>query len=139
MKKATTLDAAESFNALATTGDAPLTYDQAFEMMEKADDKELQALSSDYFTFSKIGEKVSFVVLGFDTATIQGKSVEVVKLADKDGKQYINGDKVLVSSSKRLQVLPAYIRVEYVKDVKTPVGTYKDLLVKTFPIPTEKS
>lgn len=136
-KKATAADAAETFNALATTGDAPLTYDQAFEMLDKADDRELQSLSSDYFTFDEVGQKVSFIATGFDTATIQGKDVEVVKLSDKDGKSYINGDKVLVSACKRLSILPAYVRIEYVKDIKNKVGTYKDLAVKTFPIPTE--
>lgn len=136
-KKPTTQDAAETFNQLAVQGNAALTYDQAFEMMENADDKDLQALTSDYFAFDKPGQVVSFVVLGFDTATLQGKQVEVVKLADKEGKQSINGDKVLVSSCKRLSILPAYIRVTYVKDIKNATGTYKDLLVKTFPMPQE--
>lgn len=135
-KDATLEQAASAFNDLAVKGTAPLTYDEAFEMLDKTDDKLLESLATEYFTFDKIGQTESFVVEGLDVTSMQGKQVSIVKLRKKDGSSCVNADKVLVSSCERLKTLPAYIRVKYVGDKKSSVGEYKDLSVKTFPVPT---
>lgn len=135
MKKteASLKDAQETFNDLMVKGDAPLKFDEAFEMLDNAPDAVLVSVSQDYFTFEKKDTPVSFVVEKIGTTTMQGKEVEVVYLRTKDGQSYVNGDKVLVSSCKRLNQLPAWIKVTYTGDTKTSVGSYKNLTVKTFP------
>lgn len=125
--------AAEVFNKLATTGTAAMTYEQAFEMLENTPTKYLVSLSQEYFKFPKIGV-YSFIAEGLSHVEMQGKNIEVVKLRDKEGTAFINGDKVLVSAVKRLEVLPAFIRVDYTGDKKNATGSYKELEVTTFPV-----
>lgn len=125
--------AQQAFNDLAVSGESAVSFEQAFDMLENCNPEQLQELTQEYFSFDKPGQIISFVVEGFDTATIQAKPVEVVKLRSKDHAAFINGDKVLVSSCKRLKLLPAWIRVEYKGDIKNATGTYKNLIVKTFP------
>lgn len=107
-----------------------VSLDQAFDIM-MSDKANLESLSSEYFKFDKKGE-YGFIVEGFDTVTIQEKPVEIVKLRDREGKQLINGDKVLVSACKRLKQLPAFVKVTYKADIKNATGTYKDLEIQTF-------
>lgn len=128
------LTAAEAQDAVAdliVKGDAPITWEQAFDLME-SENAGLVDLTSEYLTFETVGEIQSLVVMGFDFATFQGKQVEVVKVKDRAGNSLINGDKVFVSSCKRLTQLPAWVKVTYVADVKNTQGTYKSLKVQTF-------
>lgn len=135
-KDLTPAQAQDALNEIAITGEssAGVTFEQAMELLEQANPDALQELTSEYFTFEKKDVVHHFMVLGLETAQIKGKNVEVVKLKDKSGNVNINGDKVLVSACRRLQQLPAYIRVVYTGDTKTAEGTYKNLTVKTFPI-----
>lgn len=127
-------DAQETFNQLITGQTAPLTFEQAFDMLATSPDAALSELAVEYFSFDKPGQVVNFVVEGHGSFEKDGKIVEVVNLRDREGKQYINGDKVLVSATKRLNQLPAFVKVTYVKDQKSDKGTYKELSVKTFPL-----
>lgn len=107
-----------------------VSIEQAFDIM-MSDTANLESLSSEYFKFEKKGE-YGFIVEGFDTVSIQDKPVDIIKLRDREGRQLINGDKVLVSACKRLKQLPAFVKVTYKGDIKNATGTYKDLEIQTF-------
>lgn len=126
--------AQNAFNQLATTGNAPVSFSEAFDLLDGAPEAALQELAASYYTFEKVGETVGFVVEGFTMMEKDGKQIEVAQLRNRDGESFINGDKVLVSACKRLGQLPMFIRVTYRKDIKSDKGTYKDLSVKTFPV-----
>ena len=125
----------EALNQLAVTGTSErgITAAEAFDILESADGSMMQDLSSEYFKFDKHGE-YHFVVESIDTALIQEKQIEVVRMKDREGNNLMNGDKLFVNGCKRLEQLPAYVRVYYTGDVKNKVGSYKTLVVKTFPV-----
>jgi len=122
----------EQINNSLVLGSEPsgVSYGEAFDIMMK-DNANLESLSSEYFKFEKKG-MYGFVVEGIETTDIGDKKVEIVKLRDKEGRQLVNGDKVLVSACKRLKQIPAFIKVTYKSDIKNATGTYKDLEVHTF-------
>jgi hypothetical protein len=126
-------EAQDAFNDLITTGHSKLTYEEAFDALDETESG-LVDLTQDYFTFDKPGQEISFVVEGFDMVMLAGKQVEVVKLRNREGQALINGDKVLVSSCKRLTRLPAWVKVCYKNDTKNAAGTYKNLIVRTFAV-----
>lgn len=130
--------AAATFNELLVTGTSSLSFEEAFEVLDRADDRQLTDLSAEYFKFTEEmkGVAQSFVVEGMATVTLEGKEVQVVKLRNKEGKTFINGDTVLVSACSRLNTLPAYIRVTLlgVKKSNGSNKSYNDLSIKTFPI-----
>lgn len=126
--------AQEAFNQLATTGNAPVSFEEAFDILNGTPDAALTELAASYFSFDKVGQVEGFVVEGFNTMEKDGKKVEIVQLRNRDGESFVNGDKVLVSACKRLGQLPMFVKVTYRKDIKSDKGTYKDLSVKTFPV-----
>ncbi|HEX7904828.1 MAG TPA: hypothetical protein VF487_13210 [Chitinophagaceae bacterium] len=126
--------AANAFNDLLVKGNSSLTYEEAFDLLDRTDDKMLVTLGADYFKFETIGQVNTFVVLAMDKIELKGKEVDVVRLQDREGKVWIAGDSVLVSSCEKLKLLPAWIKVTYNGDKKNTQGTYKDLTVKTFPV-----
>jgi len=134
-KDASLKDAQETFNALMLGQQTGVTYEQAFDMLADAPDAALKELSSEYFKFDQVGKSYNFVAEGLDTFQDKdGKDVEVVKLRDRDGNTFVNGDKVLVSAVKKLTTVPAFIKVTYLRDAQSARGTYKELSVKTFPL-----
>ena len=124
-------------NSLVLGGEAVegVTFEQAFDIM-MSDSANLESLSTEYFKFEKKAE-YGFIVERIETAVINEKQVQIVKLRDKEGRQLINGDKVLVSACSRLKQLPSFIKVKYKGDIKNNTGTYKDLEVLTFKQPVE--
>lgn len=122
--------AKDALNEIMLKGESSigLTYDQAFEILEKADSVKMKNLAVDYFNFEKPGI-FNFVFEGMDKAEMENREIDVVMLRDKEGKLFINGNAVLVNSLKKVQQLPALVRVEYKGDVKSAKGTYKDLAV----------
>jgi hypothetical protein len=130
----------ETFNELITTGNskAGLSYEEAFEVMEKCPDEVLTSVGgAEYFSFDAKdkGKTFGFICERTDgTATIQDKTFDVVHIRGKAGDLFINGDKLLVKACKELKQLPVYIRVTYVDDVRNATGVYKKLDVKTFPV-----
>lgn len=130
MQNAKLANAAATFNELATVGTSALTFDQAFKMLKEAKADEMISLSKEYFSFPKPG-KYFFVVSGFGEFVKDGKVVPVVELTDESKNNFINGDKMLYSSCKRLSILPAFIAVDYTGDEKGELGTYKKLNVST--------
>jgi hypothetical protein len=117
-----------------SNGKTAQDHKDAFAKMAKAKDDSFTEMTSDYFKFTKIGEVALFRFVGFATTTMRDREVKVVKLVDKDGIAFINGDKMLVSSCERIEAKEAYIKVTYNKDVETETAgqSYKDLTVQVF-------
>lgn len=132
-KQLTASDANEQLNTLYVSPDnASITFEEAFDLLESADEKQLVDLTSDYFTFEKKGETHSFIVEGISEITIKNKAVKVAKVRNREGKSLLIGDKVFVSACERLQQLPAYVRVTYTGDKANANGEYKEFIIKSF-------
>jgi hypothetical protein len=127
------LDAHEALNAIATGRESKLTWAEAFSVLEQAPDGAMRTLNADYLEL-KCGEVYNMAFDGMDTATLDGKTVEVVRLIDSKGNRFIHGSTVLVNACKKLQTIPCMIRITVKPDmVKTNTGgKYFDLTVKTF-------
>lgn len=125
-------NATDALNDLMVRGETNkgLTYEQCFQILETADPARMKDLSQEYFKFDKQGD-YDFIFEGFSEAELQGKKIEVVRLRDKEGSAFINGDKVLVSSCKRLESTPAFIKVSFTGTTKNAAGTYKNLTVRS--------
>lgn len=126
--------AQDSLNELLNLGETKsgVTYDEAFAILEKADASKMTELTSEYFNFEKPGT-YNFVFEGMSTANIDGKTIDVVLLRDKEGKQLINGSAVLVNSLRKVTIMPTFVRVEYLGDEKAAKGSYKNLSVRVLP------
>lgn len=122
----------ETFNALQLTGNASMTHDQAFDLLDKMNDADLREYTSEYWTPEEKNKKYSFLFHGIEEQEIKGNKVKVAKLTTKEGQNLICGDKMLVSACERLQTLPAYIRVIYTDDIKGEKGSYKNISVRSF-------
>lgn len=127
--------AQESLNLLATRGDAPLTFEQCFEILEAADPLLMQDLTAEYFSFeNKQGQALHFAFMGMTEITIKNKPVTVAKVRDKQGNNFLIGDKVFVQACARIDTaLPAFLQVVYTGDKKSDAGTYRDFQIRTFP------
>jgi hypothetical protein len=127
-------NAQDSLNELLNLGESKsgITYAEGFEILEKADSAKMTELTSEYFNFEKPGT-YNFVFEGMSTANIDGKTVDVVLLRDKEGKQLINGNAVLVNSLRKVTILPTFVRVQYIGDEKSAKGSYKNLSVRVLP------
>jgi hypothetical protein len=123
-------DVKTGLNELMLTGEAKngVTYEQAFDILEKANEAQMQNIATDYFNFETKGT-FHFMFEGMDTAEIDGKVIDVVRLRNREGKCLINGNAVLVNSLRKVTTLPAMVRVVYESDGKSAKGTYKDLKV----------
>ena len=126
-------DAAEAFNELAVAGESKLTFDEAFSIMENTPDDVFQEVAGSEKIVFEEGMVYNLVAERIEQTTIKGDAAEVVHLRDKDGQTYVNWDAVLISSIKKVQLLPCFIRVTCRGTIKGAKGDYKDLSVKTFP------
>lgn len=127
----TAQEANDAMNELALTGESAITMQEAFKIIEGADKSSLKDVSRQYFKFEEKGEYI-FLFTGFSKFSKDGQEVEVVELTDKDGNDYVNGDVMLVGACKRLTQVPAFMYIKYVEDIRSPKGSYKKLIVKTF-------
>lgn len=127
--------AQESLNLLATRGDAPLTFEECFDILEAADPTMMQDLTAEYFSFEgKKDQPQHFAFMGMSEITIKGKPVTVAKVRDRSGNNYLIGDKVFVQAVSRIDTaLPVFLTVTYTGDKKSDAGTYRDFQVRTFP------
>lgn len=125
----------ESLNLLAIRGDAPLTYEQCFDILEAADPAMMQDLTAEYFSFEgKRDQPQHFAFMGITEITIKNKRVTVAKVRDRNGNNYLIGDKVFVQAVSRIDsALPVFLTVTYTDDKKSDAGTYRDFQVRTFP------
>lgn len=114
----------------------PVSKEEAFKIMAGAKIENLEELTSEYFNFEKVGV-YDFILTGFTVARIEGKEVECVTMENEKGESLINGNAVLVNSAKKVSTMPCFLKVNYVGDVKTKAGSYKNLKVYTFPLSQE--
>ncbi len=99
-----------------------------FDALENS--TEWKEISREYFAFKEKGAYY-FKLTGLSTMEKDGKTIEVVELENKAGDLLLNGDKVLVTSCKKLNP-PVFIKVVYLEDRTTAQGTYKNLEVHAF-------
>lgn len=124
--------------SIGRSEDAGCTFEEAMDILEKADPKGMTDLTRQYFTFEKHGV-YTFLVEGMTRGDLkESKDVELVLLKNKNHELFINGDKLLVDAAKKLTALPAYVRIEYVEDRKGPKGSYKVFKIHTFSQNTAK-
>ena len=115
-----------------------LTEQECLAILENTPDEALQEQTADYFDFSKKGsfnlvfEGMSETTM-MDRVTGKPKTIEIVKLKDKDNKRYIAGGAVLVNTCKRLDQIPSFIRVITTGEkIKGSGGDYYEMRVLTF-------
>lgn len=112
-----------------------VSRDQIFDIIEN-DDTALQSLNSEYWKFEDTQKNKTLVFFITDvnsTAELDGRAVPVIKFEDREGNQFINGDTVFVGACKRLQQIPAFVKVRY-KGLQRSAGKkdYKNFDVLTF-------
>lgn len=104
-----------------------------FAKMKEKDTSELVEETGDYFPM-KENEEYNFICHGIDTATIEDKVLNVVRLEDENGKKYIHGAVVLVNAMMKRTAFPCPIRIVTGNKKKSAKGQYLDLRVFTFGI-----
>lgn len=137
----TAAEANEMLNDLVNGKDAPISRAEIFALLETAGDTDLEELTGEYFT-PVIGETYHMEVFGIGQATIQGKTLDVVKFRDKQGINFISGAAMLVNAAKKLTVFPAYLRVKCTGVEKSEVAKgakYFTFEIKTFPGNTKQA
>lgn len=120
----------DSLVSMITRGEG-VTIEEALKALESVSDKELVAANADYLSI-KPNTVLNLVFTGMDTAMLDGKEVEIVKLRDAE-KEYIAAQAVLVSTCKKLRSQPCLIRVIVRNKLKSAKGEYFDISVLTFP------
>lgn len=119
--------------------DLPISMEQAFDLFEQLDDKELETLGgAEYLDWEQM-QNGKYVFLftgvtswkGIDKATNQPKEVPAVKLTGKDGKEYVCASKLLYDNCLPLQQIPCMIRIVYGGKKRAGNGnSYFDLKVQ---------
>jgi hypothetical protein len=130
--------AREAMNNMVIGRESALTWEQAFEILEKAPDEAMNTINGQYLEL-ELGKTYNVVLEGFDTISVTDKftktkkDVEVVKLRDRNNQLLLCGAATVVSSCKRVEQLPAWIRIIVAdKKKKGDGGDYYDTTVKTF-------
>lgn len=122
--------AQDTLNLLALGQTAPLTYEQAFEILENADPAKMKLVNADVLKLSEMEPGVySYLFEGFEPATFDGKSMEVARFRDKTGRSYVCPATVVVNSLKTSNILqlPAYVKIKLKGMKKGANGHYADV------------
>jgi hypothetical protein len=149
----TSQEANEALNEIYLTGSSTkfpnVTEEQFLSILESTPDEGMIEKTSEYFDFDKNtpsrqmqnGDKCyNFIFEGMGTNEFKdprtGELIEkeVVKISDPKTKQkFIHGASVLVSTCKKLQSMPCFIRVIVAKEkIQGKQGEYLDIRVLTF-------
>lgn len=84
-----------------------------FDLLEKAQPGELQKITGSYLSM-QINERKAFRFVGMTTYDSDDNGeVEAVQLIDRTGNTFIAANTVIVSSLKRVTVLPTYCVITY--------------------------
>lgn len=134
MSKNKTLDVAdvnEAANELLLKGESSkgITWAEAFDFAEEQQTTNLKPLSgAEWLKLENFGT-YTFAFMGMSTAQTESGEIEVVKLADRNGAEYISSLAVLISVCKKLQQIPTFLKIVYADDKKGANGKYKDLKI----------
>jgi hypothetical protein len=118
-------------NELVLRGESQqgITWGQAFDFAEGQETEKMKALTgAEWLKLENFGQ-FTFAFMGMDTAETEDGTVEVVKLSDRDGKEWISSLAVLLSVCKKLTTIPTFIKILYEQDKKGANGKYKDLKI----------
>lgn len=121
-------EAQDLMNKQLVTGESLISIEDAFKSIEKATDEMFEETTSTYFNFEKPG-KYMFIFNGTDEITIDGKTTKIVKLIDKSGAHFVNGNVVIVNQLSKLQQIPCFVRIDYLGEEKSASGTYKNFRI----------
>jgi len=106
--------------------------DSVFDELDKAgEEKELTSNYLDFKEFNK-GETRSFIATGMTTFTTQeGELKPAVKLMNRERQNFICGSTIVVNTIKRLENLPAPVKIQVNGMVKGKNGSYYDVKIFT--------
>lgn len=104
---------------------------ELFSHFETKSDGELKNLTSEYLEL-KENSKYDLIFTGmttFKTVNDDGEETErsAAQLVDRSGKQYINGGAVLVNACRKIEKVPAFIRITTGQKVNSSNGGGKYL------------
>lgn len=106
-----------------------ITWEQAFDFAESQSTEKMQALTgAEWLKMENFGT-FTFAFMGMGKAQTEDGEVEVVKLTNKEGKEFISSLAVLLSVCKQLTNIPSFIKIVYEQDKKGANGKYKDLKI----------
>jgi hypothetical protein len=118
-------------NELLVRGESKegISWGEAFDFAESQATEKMKALTgAEWLKMESFGT-FTFAFMGMDTAETEDGKVEVVKLTDKSGKEFISSLAVLLSVCKKMQQIPTFIKIVYEQDKKGANGKYKDLKI----------
>lgn len=118
--------------------DSPVSREDAFDFFEKAADGSFETLGGgSYLNFDELKEgKYVFLFTGTtswvdNSPQGQGKTVNAVKLENKEGEQFVCAAKLIVDALMLVTQLPCLIRVDYRGKKKSRSGNnFFDLQVQ---------
>jgi hypothetical protein len=106
-----------------------ISWGEAFDFAEQQDPEKMRALTgAEWLKLEEFGT-FTFAFTGMDTAETSEGTTEVVKLTDKEGKEWISSLAVLLSVCKKLTQIPTFLKIVYASDKKGENGKYKDLKI----------
>lgn len=106
-----------------------ITWAEAFDFAEEQDTSKMKSLSgAEWLKLDDFGT-YTFAFMGMDKAQTDDGEINVVKLADKEGKEFISSLAVLLSTCQKLTQIPSFIKIVYAGNRKGANGTYKDLKI----------
>jgi len=112
--------------------------DRLLEQFDKVPNAALQSVTSEYLTFDK-NTMYNFVFMGFtDFTSDKGETVQAARLIGREGKEWINGNKVLTSALEKTTNIPCLVRIITKDEVKGKNGTYLSMDVAIIPQKTIK-
>jgi hypothetical protein len=122
----------DAMHALSTTGDEQsISFEQAFDLVDKADTSKMTDLTLGFFEFEKNKEYTVFVKRLFKT-TVKERETEVVEFLDRNKTPHMSGAAVLVNAVKKLTTIPCFIKIKCNGKTKGTEGSYYDLEITTF-------
>lgn len=107
--------------------------EKAFEIMRATNPGRLTELTGAYLKFDKPG---AYFFKFTEMTTYNGDKgeIEAVRLIGEDGVSYVAAQTVIVGSLKKVQELPAFVRIDYLGMKKASSGgSYADVKVFVFP------
>lgn len=136
LAKYTPAEIRDFMNDILNGKTAPVTYAECFDILDNTPDEALTELSGGDMIEWVIGKTLSFSFEGFSTTKMIRnnitKDVELANLRDKNGKLWVTGAVMAVSALKKVESLPAFVKIFCEGKEQGPNGDYFVLRVRTF-------
>lgn len=119
-------------NDILVGKETPISWQECFALLKDLPDEALTELSGGDMIEWIVGKTTSFSFEGFDTTTIDGKSVRLAKLRYEDGKLGVTSATMAVNALTKVTQLPAFVKIICEGKEKGKGGEYFILRVRTF-------